>query len=315
MKLVKTEKTKRCHRSIGITRDDAQLFSLCIIPMLLIFVFSYVPMGGIIIAFKEYRFDEGIFGSPWVGLTNFKFFLHSNDFIKITWNTLSLNFVFIIMGIIAAVAVALLLFELKSRLSTKVYQTVLLTPHFMSWVVVGYMAYALLNPSYGLLNAWLKTVGLEAVDWYSKPNAWPVILTIASIWKHVGMDSIVYYAALMGLDSSYFEAAEIDGATKWQRTKYIVLPSLVPLLTIMTILKLGNIFRADFGLFYQLTRDVGTLYSTTDVIDTYIFRTMRVIGDMGMSSAAGLLQSVVGFVLVVLTNYFSKKIDPDNGLF
>ena len=169
---------------------------------------------------------------------------------------------------------------IKSRTATKIYQTILLTPHFLSWVIVSYMAYALLNPQYGIMNNILTKIGLEPVQWYSEPKVWPVILTIASVWKHVGMDCIVYYAALMGIDSSLFEAADIDGAKRWQRTRYVIIPCLVPLIVMLSILKVGGIFRADFGLFYQLPRDIGTLYSTTDVIDTYIYRTMAKVGDM-----------------------------------
>lgn len=292
-----------------------QLYSMCAIPLLFIFIFNYLPIGGAIIAFKNYRYDLGIFGSPWVGFKNFEFFLQSSEFLKITRNTLGLNALFILFGIISAVLVAVMLYELASRAGTKIYQTLMITPHFLSWVIVGYMVYALLNPSYGTINTILQKIGVPAVDWYSKPGAWPVILTIASVWKNVGMDSVIYYAALMGIDSSLFEAAEIDGATKLERTRYVVIPCLVPLITIMTILKIGGIFRADFGLFYQLTRDVGALYSTTDVVDTYVFRTMRVVGNMGMSSAVGLLQSVVGLILVLVTNYVSRKIEPDNSLF
>ena len=259
--------------------------------------------------------SKGIFGSDWVGLDNFKFFVQSNEFLKITWNTLSMNFLFIVFGSLAALLVAIMLFELKNRLSIKIFQTVLITPHFLSWVVVAYMAYGILHPSFGYLNSLLGCFGIAHVDWYAKPNAWPVILTIASIWKSVGMDSVIYYAALMGVDICLFEAAEIDGATRWQRTKYIIIPSLTNLITILTILKIGNIIRADFGLFYQIPRDVGALYATTDVIDTYIFRTMRVVGNMGMSSAVGLLQSVVGFVLVVFTNWCARKVDEDRALF
>ncbi len=298
-----------------ISVREWQLYSLCAIPMLLVFIFCYLPMGGILIAFKDFKYSLGILKSPWVGLDNFKFFVTSSDFLKLVRNTLGLNFVFIITGTLASLLVAILLFELKSRLSTKIFQTVLITPHFLSWVVVSYMVYAFLHPDYGIINKMLLGMHLSKVDWYATPGAWPFILTIASVWKHVGMDSVVYYAALMGLDISLFEAAEIDGAKKWQINLKIVLPSLIPLISVLTILKIGNIFRADFGLFYQLTRDVGALYSTTDVVDTYIFRAMRKIGDMGMSSAAGLLQSLVGFVLVIVTNYFSKKIDADMGLF
>ena len=279
-----------------ISKSAMQDYSLAFIPLLYVFIFSYLPMVGIMIAFKDYRYDKGIFGSEWVGFRNFEFF-------------------FIVAGIAAALFVAIMLYSVVSRASTKVFQTVLITPHFLSWVVVGYMVYGFLNTKYGLLNILLSNLGFDKVDWYSTPGAWPAILTIASIWKHVGMDSVTYYAALMGIDSSYIEAATVDGASKWQIRWHIIIPSIVPVITILTILKIGGIFRADFGLFYQLPRNIGTLYATTDVMDTYIFRTMRVVGDMGMSSAAGLLQSVVGFIMVILTNKLSKKIDKDNGLF
>ena len=295
--------------------STCKLYSLCAIPLLLIFVFSYLPMGGIIIAFKNYRYDKGIFGSDWVGFKNFEFFFESDAFARITYNTLFMNAVFIIIGLVSALTLAILLFEVKKRLTTKIFQTMLIVPNFISWVVAAYMVFALLSPRNGIVNVILSSMGMEKVDWYSKPDAWPWILAVAYVWKHAGMDSIIYYAALMGIDSSLFEAADIDGATKWKKIRYVIIPALVPLITILTILKIGSIFRADFGLFYQLPRNVGLLYSTTDVVDTYIFRTMRVTGNMGMSSAVGLLQSVVGFVLVMVTNYASKKIDPECGLF
>lgn len=313
MLLKKKESAKR-KKSID-TAEHYQLYMLAAIPMLLVFVFSYLPMGGIVIAFKDYRYNTGMFGSEWVGLRNFKFFFESKDFLNITKNTLTLNSIFIIAGMISAILIAVLLFEVSKRNLTKLYQTIMITPNFISWVVASYMVYALLNPEFGLLNAVLKSMGMKSIDWYSKPNAWPMILTIAFVWKNVGMDSIMYYAALMGISSEMLEAAEIDGAGKVKQLWYIVLPSIKTLIVILTILKIGNIFRADFGLFYQLTRDSGALYSTTDVMDTYIFRTMRVMNNMGMSAAAGLLQSAVGFVLVVLVNYIAKKIDPETGLF
>ena len=298
-----------------IKKNELELYSLCLIPLLSLFIFNYIPMFGIIIAFKDYRYNLGILGSKWVGFNNFKFFFESDTFTTILWNTLFMNLIFIVVGIIASVLVAILLFEIRSRNATKVYQTMLITPNFLSWVIVSYMVYAFLNPQYGLVNGLLKLMGREAIDWYATPGAWPVILTIASVWKHVGMDSVVYYAALMGLDTSLFEAAEVDGANKVQVTMKIVIPMLIPLISVLTILKIGNIFRADFGLFYQVTRNVGLLYSKTDVIDTYIFRTMRVVGDMGMGSAVGLEQSLVGFILVIATNAAAKKIDPDTALF
>jgi len=298
-----------------LSKIQLQLYSMCSIAMISVFVFSYLPMAGIVLAFKNYKYSKGIFGSDWVGFKNFEYFFKSSDFAVITRNTLLLNTIFIITGIIAALFVAIMLYYVRSRTKTKIFQTILITPHFLSWVVVAYMVFAILNPTYGLLNTILAKFGIANIDWYSKPEAWPLILTIFSVWKHVGMDSVVYYAALMGVDESIIEAAEVDGATNVQKTIYVILPTLIPLMTILTILKIGNIFRADFGLFYQLTKDVGALYPTTDVIDTYIFRTMRVVGDMGMGSAVGLVQSLVGFVLVILTNAAAKKIDPDTALF
>ncbi len=311
-----TKRKETVARQRSRTFDSTwKLYSLCFIPLLLMFIFYYLPMGGIIIAFKNYRYDKGIFGSDWVGFKNFEFFFESDAFARITYNTLFMNSVFIALGLLSALALAILLFEVKRRLTTKIFQTMLIVPNFISWVVAAYMVFALLSPRNGIVNVILSSMGMEKIDWYSKPDAWPWILSVAYVWKHAGMDSIIYYAALMGIDSSLFEAADIDGATRWQKIRYVIIPTIVPLITILTILKIGSIFCADFGLFYQLPRNVGLLYSTTDVVDTYIFRTMRVTGNMGMSSAVGLLQSVVGFVLVMITNYASKKIDPDNGLF
>lgn len=311
----KTEKPQKKKRK-KLTIRELQLYSMCSIPLLLVIIFNYLPMGGLVIAFKNYKFNKGIFGSDWVGLKNFEFFLTSNEFTRLIRNTLGMNLIFIVAGTISAILLAFLLYELSSRKATKVYQTILITPHFMSWVIVAYMVYAFLHPTNGLLNHFLVDVlHLEAIDWYGKPEAWPGILTIASVWKHVGMDSVVYYAALMGFDSSLIEAAQIDGAKKWQINLKVVLPSLIPMIVILTIMKIGNIFRADFGLFYQLPRDIGALYSTTDVIDTYVFRTMRKIGDMGMSTAIGFLQSVVGFVVVIITNACVKRVDESMSLF
>lgn len=296
-------------------QSNHRLYVLCTVPVFLVFIFNYLPMIGAIIAFKDYKFNDGIFGSKWVGFRNFDMFFKSKDFAQVAWNTVYLNFIFIIVGTICAVLLAILLFNVSGRKNVKLYQTVSITPYFISWVVVGYIAYAFLNPSYGVLNQILTVFGFDKVDVYSKPGVWPGILTVVNVWKNIGMDSVIYYAALMGIDSSLFEAADVDGVNKIQKAWYITIPSLVSLITIMTILKIGNIFRADFGLFYQLTRDVGQLYSTTDVMDTYIYRTLRVWNDVSLSSAAGLLQSVVGLVLVVAANTITKKIDRDCALF
>lgn len=316
---MKLEKDKQCanvRKRRGLTSREWALYSMCAIPMLLVFIYNYLPMGGLVIAFKNYKYNLGIFGSEWVGFKNFEFFVTSSDFIRLVRNTLGLNFIFIVVGIFSAVVLAIMLYELKSKLATKVYQTALLTPHFLSWVVAAYMFYAFLHPEHGIINQFLENaLHIDGVDWYAKPAAWPFILTLASIWKNVAMDSIMYYAALMAIDSSLFEAARIDGANKMQINLRIIVPSLVPLITVLTIMKIGGIFRADFGLFYQIPRNIGALYPTTDVVDTYIFRTMRVIGDMGMSSAVGFLQSIIGFALVMITNACVKKVDSSSSLF
>ena len=303
----KEKKTKR--------ESNYRLYVLCAVPVILVFIFNYLPMIGAVIAFKDYKYNDGIFGSKWVGLRNFEMFFKSKDFANVAWTTIYLNFIFIIIGTICAVTLAILLFNVIGRKNVKTYQTIFITPYFLSWVVVGYIAYSFLNPAYGILNQLLNALGLGNIDVYSKPGLWPIILTIANVWKNVGMDSVIYYAALMGIDTSLFEAADVDGVNRFQKVWYITIPSLISLITILTILKIGNIFRADFGLFYQLTRDVGQLYSTTDVMDTYIYRTLKVWNDVSLSSAAGLLQSVVGFVLVIVTNTVTKRIDKDCALF
>lgn len=313
---LKIEQLKKNKIKKGFGRKNYwQIYSLLALPLIYIFIYYYLPMFGIVIAFKDYKFDLGILGSKWVGFENFKFLFLSNDFIKVVRNTLSMNLLFIAVGVFMAILVAVLFFELRSRRATKIYETIMITPHFVSWVIVGYITYALFQPKTGMLNNILANFGLNTVDWYNKPSVWPVILLIANVWKHVGMDCVVYYAALMGVDESLMEAASLDGANKVQRIWHIMIPTILPTIVVLLILKIGGIFRSDFGLFYQLTRDVGVLYETTDVLDTYVYRTMRVIGDMGLSSAAGLLQSVVGMILVIVTNHLSKKVDDVGGLF
>lgn len=313
-------KTAQQKRKVKLKSYHWQLYSMCALPILLVFIFKYLPMGGIILAFKNYKFNLGIFRSPWVGFDNFEFFVKSDVFFQLVRNTICNNLLFIIVQTFCSILVAILLYEITSRNATKIFQTLMITPHFMSWVVAAYMVYAILNTNYGYLNQVLNFFGMDSVDWYSKPNAWPAILTVTNVWKHVGMDSVIYYAALMGLDSSLFEAAAVDGANKFQRTIHIMLPSLVTLIVIQTILKIGSIFHADFGLFYTVTQDGanGNLYSTTNVIDTYIFRTFKqntTANSYGLTSAVGLLQSIVGMIVVLTANGLSKKIDKDLGLF
>ncbi len=292
-----------------------QMYSMIVLPMLLLIMFSYVPMFGTVLAFKNFSYSKGILGSDWVGFKNFKFLIQSGDFSRIVFNTLFLNTIFIIVGVICSLALAIALYQLTKKWHVKIYQTIFLIPNFLSWVIVAYMAYAILNPSYGLLNAFLGMFGIEPIQWYSEPKYWRTILTIANVWKNCGMDAVMYFAALVGINQEYFEAARIDGANRKDEIVHIIIPELTSLITILVILKIGSIFRADFGLFYQIPRDSGLLYPVTDVIDTYVYRALMDINDVGMSSAASLIQSVVGLVLVVATNAIVKKIEPDNALF
>lgn len=296
-------------------RKNRFLLLLTIPMVVFVFIFKYIPMFGVIVAFKRYQFNTGIWGSPWVGLTNFRFLIESPDLWRLVRNTLGYNVTFIVVNLICTVLVAMLLYEITSRRALKIYQTVMIFPHFLSWVVVAFMAYAFLNPVSGMLNQLFARIGWQTVDWYNQAKPWILIFPLANLWKEIGMGSIIYYAALMSINPEYFEAAKIDGANRWQIIRLIKLPFLYPVMSILTILAIGNLFDADFGLFYQLPMNSPTILSTTDVLDTYIFRALMEIGDIGMSSAAGLIKSVVGFILVVAANLIVRRINEENSLF
>lgn len=283
-------------------------------------VFSYLPMAGVVIAFKQYRYSRdgflaSIVQSEWVGFDNFKFLFSTNDAYVITRNTVLYNVVFIALGLVLSVAMAIVLSEIVNKKMAKAYQTGMFLPHFLSWVIVGYFAYSFLSYDRGMVNRIIGWFGGEPIQWYSDPTYWPVILVLVNIWKTVGYSSVVYLAAIMGIDRSLYEAAMIDGANKWQQIRNITMPMLTPLMIILTLLAVGRIFYADFGLFYQVPRDSGTLYSVTNVIDTYVYRGLKTTGEIGMSTAAGLYQSLVGFLLVIASNYIVRKINKDNALF
>lgn len=294
---------------------------LMVLPGALWFLFfSYLPMFGTIIAFKEYRFSRhgfwaSIVKSKWVGWDNFKFLFSTNDAYVITRNTLLYNIAFIILGLILSVAMAVVLSEIANKRLAKVYQTGMFLPYFLSWVIVGYFAFSFLSSERGLLNHLFQSMGIDSIQWYSDPKVWPYILILVYLWKAVGYNSVVYLAAIMGIDRSLYEAAMIDGASKFQQIRSITIPLLTPIITIMTLLAVGKIFYADFGLFFQVPRDSGTLYSVTNVIDTYVYRGLKTTGEIGMSTAAGLYQSVVGFILVMVSNLIVRKYDKDSALF
>ena len=296
-------------------------FLLMVLPTTVWFLlFSYLPMAGMVIAFKEYRYSRdgflaSIINSEWVGFDNFKFLFLTKDAFIITRNTILYNSAFIILGLIFSVTLAIILSEIVNKRLSKLYQTGMFLPHFLSWVIVGYFAFSFLSYDKGLVNQLLVFFGVDPIQWYADKTYWPVIIILIYLWKSVGYNSVVYLAAIAGIDKSLYEAAMIDGANKWQQIRNITLPMLTPLITILTLLAVGKIFYADFGLFYQIPRDSGPLYSVTNVIDTYVYRGLKVSGEIGMSTAAGLYQSVVGFILVISSNYIVKKFNKDNALF
>lgn len=295
-------------------KENLQMITMTIPGLVLVLLFCYLPMPGIAIAFKKYNPNLGIWGSEWNGLDNFKFFFTSQDAGRTIRNTVLYSVGFLIIDLVFAVGLALMFYFLRSKKGLKVYNTIVITPKFMSAVIVAFIVYAILSPSYGLLNSIIKFFGGEPIAWYSEAKYWPWILTITHIWQTVGMNSIVYYASLMSLDESLLEAAVIDGANRRQQIFHVIIPHLVPIMVITTILGMGSIFGGDFGLFYQVPKDQGLLYSTTDIISTYTYRAM-LSGSLEKSAAVGLFQSVVGLIMVVTTNAIVKKISPENSLF
>lgn len=310
-----TLKAKAKAPRLKVRRRDLILTLMSSPAIILLVIFNYIPMFGLVLAFKDYRFDKGFLGSEWVGWDNFKFFFESNDAWIVLRNTLLLNMLFIAATLVMAVVTALIINEVRSRHMVKAAQTVMFFPYFMSWVVVGFLLYAFLQQDYGIINTLLGKLGLEKVSWYTQASYWPVILVISFVWKNMGYNSVIYYSSIIGFDASYYEAAEIDGATRLQMTTRITLPLLQPVVIVMLILQIGRIMYADFGLFYQLTRNQGALYATTDVLDTYVFRALRVTGDVGIGTAVGAFQAVVGMLLILGTNAIVRRIDEDSALF
>lgn len=281
----------------------------------IVFVFNYLPMFGVILAFKDYKIADGILGSKWVGFDNFKYLFSTRDAWNITYNTLFLNSLFILTGTVGGILIALLVNEVNNKWLVKFYQSAMFLPYFISWVIVSYFVYSLLSYDMGMINSILSSFGMEPVQWYNEPQLWPAILTIVNLWKGVGYGSVIYLAGIMGIDGELYEAATIDGASKFQQVTRITLPLLSPLIITLTLMSIGRIFFADFGLFYNVTLDNGGLYSTTNVIDTYVFRALKFSGDVGMASAAGFYQAFVGFLLVLASNLFVRKINPERALF
>lgn len=319
MQAKKKEKPRRGSFLRDVSRNRFS-YLIALPAMLYVFVFSYCSYPYMLIAFQKFRYDHSsifdiIFHGDWNGLDNFKFFFASQNAFLVTWNTIYLNLLFILTGTVVSVLLALGLNELRCRWFVKITQSVMLFPNYLSWVVVSYILYSLLSTQYGLVNKALKLFGAAPVNWYTEPGAWPGILVLMRIWKGAGMNAIIFLAAIMGIDDTVYEAAAIDGATRWKQMTKITIPLIMPTVVIMTLLSLGKVMFGDFGMIYAIVGDNGTLYQTTDIIDTYIFRALRQVGDPSQAMAIGLFQSAIGFVMVFGTNWLTRRFYPDGALY
>ncbi|MCL2058153.1 MAG: ABC transporter permease subunit [Oscillospiraceae bacterium] len=278
-------------------------------------IFGYATIPFMIMAFKQFSYRLGVWRSPFNGLKNFEFFFTSDYASVVIGNTIMLNMMFLVFSTTASVLFAILLNDVISRKIAKVSQTMFLLPHFISWVIVSYILNALLATDPGVINTALRSLGLSNIRWYATASYWPAILVIMRIWKGTGYSSVIYLAVITGIDGELYEAAHIDGASRFQQNRHITLPLLMPTVAILTLLSLGRIFYGDFGMIYALIRDNGVLFPTTDVIDTYVFRLLRLVGDPAQSMAVGLFQSLIGFILVLSTNMLTRKFFPEGALF
>lgn len=276
---------------------------------------NYMPLVGLQVAFKRFNYGKGLWGSDWNGLQNFEFLFSSNSAERIIRNTLLYNIAFILLGIVVGVAVAVLLNEVRQKRALKTYQTGILLPYLMSMVIISYLAYVFLSTNTGVVNGLIRRLGGENINWYNSPQYWPGLLIFINLWKNMGFNMILYYSSIVGFSQDYYEAAELDGATKWQQITHITLPLLRPTIITLLILQLGQIFRSDFGLFYQVPMNQGALFEVTDTIDTFVYRALLKTPNIGMSSAAGFIQSVVGFVFILAANGVIRKLSPSDSLF
>lgn len=299
-----------------IEKDDRALYVMALPTVIFLIIFAYMPMIGLVMAFQDYNVNLGMFGSKFVGFANFKYLFTTTDAWIITRNTVCYNLVFMVVNNCLAMAMAMLLSELTARRYAKVLQTIYMLPYFLSWTVVAIVVTAFLDRDKGLVNQIIKAMGgAGKTNWYQQKALWPFLLVGLNAWKGVGYGTVLYLAVISGISHDFYEAAVLDGATKLQQAWYITLPQLRMVLCISIILAMGSIFRADFGLFYSVTLDSGRIYAVTDVIDTYIYRGLTKLANVGMSTAAGFYQSLVGLVMVIIANKVVTKIDPDSAMF
>ena len=300
-------------RKLKLIKKYIPIYVMILPGLIYLFFNNLMPLPGLVLAFKNYNARGGIFGSPWAGLQNFKY-LFANDAWYITRNTILYNVAFIIVNTTLSVLVAIVLSEMTSKIK-KLFQSAILLPYLLSMVIVSYLVYGFLSTDQGLLNKLLVSLGGESISWYAEGKYWPFILIFVNAWKGVGYSCIVYMSTILGFDRAYYEAAAIDGASKWQQIRFITLPLLKGTVVMMTMLAIGRIFYSDFGLFYQVPRNSGALYSMTSTIDTYVYRGLLEMADINMSAAAGFYQSIVGFILVLGSNLLVHRKDPDSALF
>ncbi|MDW7656601.1 MAG: ABC transporter permease subunit [Bacillota bacterium] len=306
---------KKKDRFITEIRKNFWLYMLAVPAILYAIVFKYIPLVGISIAFQDFNPIKGLFGSQFIGLDNFKYFFRGSQWLQITINTLWLNILFIVTGTIAAVSLAIILVELGKNIFVKFNQSVMIFPNFISWVVVAMFVQAFIGSDGGYINRWIQALGGTPISFYTEARAWPVIFVVVRIWKGAGFGAIIYMATILGIDTGMYEAARIDGASRMQAIFRITIPMLKETVILLTILGIGTIFYGDFGMIYTMVGDNSVLFSTTDVIDTYVFRSIRTSGSMGMSAAVGLYQSLIGFLLVIFSNQMAKKYSPDAAIF
>ena len=315
--MAKTGKVKRssAQRKALFIRS-IPIYLMALPGLVYLFINNYMPMPGIILAFKNYKAKLGIYGSPWAGFKNFQYLFSTQDAFVITRNTILYNLAFIVVNTFFAIFVAIILSELVSKKRKKLYQSVILLPYLLSAVIISYLVFAFLSAENGFVNnTILKAFGAEPIAWYQEKQYWPFILVFVNLWKGIGYSCIIYLSTIIGFDRSLYEAASIDGATKIQQITKITLPLLRPTIIMLTLMAVGRIFYSDFGLFYQVPQNSGALYPVTNTIDTYVYRGLLELGDITMSAAAGVYQSLVGFVLVLCANLLVKKLDPESALF
>lgn len=307
---------KRKKQKKAFQKDDISLFLMALPTVVYLFLFCYLPMGGLVMAFQNLNITKGVFKSPFVGMKNFEFLFSTTDAWVITRNTVVYNLIFIVINLAISIVLALMLSSLRSGRFAKTMQTVYMMPYFLSYAVVAIVVNAFLDRDDGLVNAILKMMGEAGkTNWYQQVKMWPPLFIFINAWKGVGYQTVLYLAVISGISTDYYEAAILDRATKFQQARYITIPHLRYIVGISLILSMSSIFRGDFGLFYQVTMNQGQLYPVSDVIDTYIYRALTYLSNVGMSTAAGMYQSVVGFVLVIIVNHIVNKIDPDSAMF